>query len=116
MWLQLQGMSITTQDTKARSIRICLDENGEEIGHAFLVLGWNDLHDAPWGLMDDVWIEEAHRGQGYGNELVQAVIDKARQEGCYKLLATTRNSKPEVQEWYIRLGFTDWGKEFRIDF
>lgn len=35
---------------------------------------------------------------------------------CYKLIATSRTSRPKVHELYHRLGFTQHGVEFRIDF
>ncbi|MEO0537352.1 MAG: hypothetical protein AAF215_26285 [Cyanobacteria bacterium P01_A01_bin.123] len=35
---------------------------------------------------------------------------------CYKLIATSRTSRPKVHDLYQRLGFTQQGFEFRIDF
>lgn len=99
----------------AEGIRFSLSDMGQEIGHAFLYLIKNDEHDACAGFMEDVFVAETSRGKGVGTELVQLVIAEAKKRGCYKLLATSRYARPEVHVWYTKLGFTDYGKEFRID-
>lgn len=76
----------------------------------------NDLHEAPFGLLEDVYVEESQRGNGLGSALVVEVIAAAREAGCYKLVATSRTSRPKVHELYERLGFEAHGVEFRIDF
>lgn len=76
----------------------------------------NGLHAEPFGYMEDVYVDEAVRGQGHGKLLVDQVIAKARELGCYKLVATSRQSRESVHEMYLRLGFKDYGKEFRFDF
>lgn len=90
---------------------------GREVGRARLYLIENDLHDRPYGLLEDVWVDERYRSEGIGGRLVQAVIAKAKEQ-CYKLVATSRNdgTRDEVHDWYKRLGFTEWGTEFRMDF
>lgn len=65
--------------------------------------------------MEDVFVEEAVRGQGVGTTLVRQVIDTAKAEGCYKLLATSRASRRTVHELYQRLGFKQHGIEFRMN-
>lgn len=66
--------------------------------------------------MEDVFVAESERGSGLGTQLVNEVIATARDKACYKLIATSRNSRPKVHELYRRLGFSDHGREFRIDF
>jgi GNAT superfamily N-acetyltransferase len=65
--------------------------------------------------LEDVYVDEAVRGSGLGTEIVNAVIVEAKNHGCYKLVATSRYARPKVHELYMRLGFKDHGKEFRID-
>lgn len=92
------------------------EENGEVIGRAFLYILKNDLHKEPFGLMEDVFVEEAHRSRGTGGELVKAVIAEAKAQGCYKLVATSRHENPKAHAFYQRFGFKDQGKEFRMNF
>ena len=76
----------------------------------------NDLHKEPFGLMEDVFVEESARGKGIGTELVRAVIAEAKKQNCYKLIATCRTERTKVHELYERLGFSKRGVEFRISF
>jgi len=76
----------------------------------------NDLHEAPFGLLEDVYLDESQRGGGRGSALVREVIAAARELGCYKLVATSRTSRPKVHELYERLGFDQHGVEFRMNF
>ena len=45
-----------------------------------------------------------------------AGMSAAREAGCYKLIATSRTSRPKVHELYQRLGFESHGVEFRMNF
>jgi GNAT superfamily N-acetyltransferase len=60
-------------------------------------------------------VDETYRGKGVGSELVKQVIELAKKANCYKLIATSRTSRPKVHELYQRLGFTQHGVEFRVD-
>lgn len=106
------------QQVSARGIRFSIEMEGMEVGHAYLYLMTNDLHDKPFGLLEDVQVDDQYKGQGIGNELVRAVLSTAKREGCYKLLATSRNdgTREAVHSWYERLGFKKYGTEFRMDF
>jgi GNAT superfamily N-acetyltransferase len=88
---------------------------GKIIGRAFLFLIYNDLHSKPYGLLEDVFVEEEYRGKGIGKELVKKVIEKAKEFGCYKLIATSRFGRENVHQLYENLGFKKWGYEFRMD-
>jgi hypothetical protein len=44
------------------------------------------------------------------------VIAEAKRRDCYKLIATSRYARDRSHALYARLGFTDHGKEFRMDF
>lgn len=97
------------------SIKISAEENGKVVGWAFLIVIANDRHEEPYGLMENVYIEEEYRGRGIGSKLVALVIEEAKIQGCYKLLATSRHSKPQVQAMYEKIGFKNHGIEFRMD-
>lgn len=108
-------MDFENQNVEATGIRISVTDNGTEVGRAYIYIMRNDLHDHPFGMMEDVYVDEAHRGTGVGSKLVKQVIELAKKANCYKLIATSRTSRPKVHELYQRLGFTQHGVEFRID-
>lgn len=109
-------MEIKKQDISSQGIKFIAIKNGQEIGRAYLYLMYNDLHDAPFGFMEDVWVNEDCRGKGVGTKLVNELIKTAKEKKCYKLVATSRYAREKVQDLYEKIGFEDWGKEFRINF
>lgn len=98
------------------AVKIVAEENGQALGRAYLYVIFNDLDHGPYGLMEDVFVEDNARGRGVGTQLVKAVIEEAKARGCSRLIGTSRYTRPQVHEWYIGLGFQDYGKEFRINF
>lgn len=101
---------------KSQAIKIEAEKDGQVVGRAYLYLINNDLYEKPYGLLEDVFVEDSERGQGTGTELVKAVIEEAKYRGCIKLIGCSRYSRPNVHKWYESLGFIDYGKEFRMDF
>ncbi|MFH1254875.1 MAG: GNAT family N-acetyltransferase [bacterium] len=109
-------MNIKQKKISSGGIKLFMEDNGREIGHAYLYILKNDLHEKPFGFMEDVFVEEEYRSQGLGTKIIEALIKAAKENGCYKLIGTSRNERPKVHALYSRLGFQDWGKEFRMDF
>lgn len=76
-----------------------VEDNGDLIG---AVAGYT------WGGICEirqVWVEETHRGQGIGRQLMQAALREAGARGCaYVYLATYEFQAPE---FYRRLGFAE---------
>ena len=107
--------SIEAKTVEAKGIRFALIENEREIARAYLYIMHNDLHSEPFGLLEDVYVNENYRGSGLGTKLVKQVISVAKEQNCYKLIATTRKSRLKVHQLYERLGFVCRGYEFRID-
>jgi GNAT superfamily N-acetyltransferase len=109
-------MDIEKSAARCRGIHFSIKRDGKDAARAYLFVMWNSLHDTPFGLLEDVFVDESLRGQRLGTEIVNAVIAEAKAQGCCKLVATSRYSRPKVHALYERLGFKDHGKEFRIDF
>ena len=96
-------------------VRITATEKDKEIGRVWLYVLHNNLHKEPYGLLEDVFVEEEHRGKGVGKKLVQEAIEEAKKIGCYKLIANARSSKEIVCAWYQKFGFKQHGVEFRMN-
>lgn len=107
--------AIHREERPARGIRFSIDGAGGEVARAYLYIMTNDLHDTPFGLLEDVFVVESERGSGLGTVLVEEVIAAARAAGCYKLVATSRASRPKVHALYERFGFASYGVEFRMN-
>lgn len=103
------------EDHRLFRIKFSVEEDGKEVGRASLCIIYNDLHEEPYGLLEDVFVEESYRGKGYGRGLVHAVIDEAKRRHCYKLIGTSRNSRQEVHAIYEKYGLKKYGVAFRMD-
>ena len=108
-------MEIQKKEINATGVKLYVEQNGYEVARTYLYLLTNDLHDRPFGLMEDVFVIEPLRGQGYGSKLVETLVEEAKVRGYYKLICTSRHTKPEVHELYEILGFKNHGLEFRMD-
>jgi len=104
------------QLTNCRGVQFEYYEDGNRLGRATIYIMHNELHERPFGLLEDVYVEADARGKKIGTTLTNKIIAYAKQIQCYKLICTSRYSKPKVHGLYERLGFQDHGKEFRIDF
>src|SRR5258706_4963417 len=106
-----------TERTSARceGVRLSINRDGKEVARAYLFLMWNSLHEAPFGLLEAVYVDEPLRRSGLGTEIVNAVVTEAKRRGCYKLVATRRYARPKGHELYDRLGFKDHGEDVTVD-
>lgn len=109
-------MEIKSKEVGLTGTKFYIEKDGKEIGRAYLYVMFNDQHDKPFGLMEDVFVHITLRGKGIGSTLVKKVIEEAKLMGCYKLIGTSRYNRPRVHELYRSLGFEDHGKEFRMNF
>jgi GNAT superfamily N-acetyltransferase len=108
-------MEIKQEEIGASGIKFFIEKEGKEVARASLFFMYNDLHEEPFGLMEDVFVEEEYRNQGIGTQLAKVVIEAAKTK-CYKLICTSRHARKDVHKLYQRLEFKNHGIEFRMDF
>src|SRR3989344_2995630 len=105
-------MQLHTKIISGSGVKITLEENRQKIGRGFLYLLTNDLHQEPFGFIEDVFVEEAFRGRGFGEKIVAELITEAKKNKCYKLICTSRFSNDRAHHLYEKLGFKKHGDEF----
>ena len=105
---------INKDKVKSYGIKFFVEKNGKEVGRAFLYIMNNGLKKEPFGFLEDLFVDEQLRGHGIGTELLKMVIAEAKKIGCYKLVATSRYGKDNIHDWYKRMGFEDFGVEFKM--
>ena len=77
-------------------------------GNAEKVIGFGSLHlsrkirGGIIGFIEEIAVLENYRGRGIGKLIMQELIDKARNENCYKLVLECREEK---KFFYEKLGF-----------
>ncbi len=106
---------VLNTEKKSYAVKFTAEEDGKILGWAYLYIMFNDIHKEPFGFLENVFVEEEHRGGGIGSKLVQAIITEAKKQNCYKIICTSRYENSKVHALYNKLGFKDYGKEFRID-
>ncbi|HTE48893.1 MAG TPA: GNAT family N-acetyltransferase [Candidatus Paceibacterota bacterium] len=103
------------RENKSYAIKVEALENSALLGSAYLYIMFNDLHKEPFGFLENVFVQEVNRGSGIGKKIVQAAIEEAKIQKCYKIICTSRSDNSAVHTFYNKLGFSDYGKEFRLD-
>ena len=67
------------------------------------------LHHARHAWLYDLVVDEPHRGEGYGTELLRFVESWADTEDCAFLALASPESKTDTHDYYERRGYERWG-------
>ncbi len=100
---------------EGKGLKFFAEINKKEVGRAYLYILHNDLHKQPFGFLEDVYVDENFRGKGIGTAIINEVIKETKKQKCYKIVATSRHSRPKVHKLYQGFGFENWGLEFRLN-
>jgi GNAT superfamily N-acetyltransferase len=99
----------------SKVVKLELKDGKKTVGRVYLYVIKNDLHKKPYGLMEDLYVDESIRGQGLGKKLLELIIAEAKKKKLYKLIGTSRLSRKNVHSFYQKYGFKKYGLEFRLD-
>ncbi len=91
-----------------------LTSDGNKIGGASLFIITSESRNQPYGLIENVFVEEEYRDNKLGPKLVREVVQIAQRENCYKVIGTSRFRNEYIHGIYRNLGFNDYGIEFRL--
>jgi GNAT superfamily N-acetyltransferase len=80
-------------------------EDQRAIGMALCFRGFSSFAALPLINVHDLSVLPERRGLGVGRQLLQAVIDHARQSGCCKVTLETQERNLDAQRLYRSLGF-----------
>ena len=108
-------MDINSKEISVNGIKYFIEQEGQEIARAYLYILHNDLHLRPFGFMEDVNVHRNFQNIGIGRTLVTRIIEEARKRDCYKLICTSRDENKNVHRLYEKLGFKDYGIEFKMN-
>jgi ribosomal protein S18 acetylase RimI-like enzyme len=86
------------------------------VGTLVLVVVPNLSHrGTPYGIIENVVVDEKHRSKGIGEALITRAIEESRKTGCYKVTLTSNKRRNEAHRFYERLGFARTHEAFRIN-
>ena len=73
-----------------------------------------NLMHGPHIYVDDLVTLEEHRSRGIGGDLLDAVLAKARELGCKRVLLDTGIDNREATDFYLRRGFLITANRFTL--
>ncbi len=73
-------MALKAVRVPAYGVKITNALKGKIVGRVYLYVMTNDLHERPFGLMEDVFVDPDHRGCEIGTAMVKRVIAEAKGE------------------------------------
>ena len=82
---------------------VARDDDGTIVGVSTLAVFPIPTARRAW--IEDVIVDQAARGQGVGEALTQAMINRSRELGCATVDLTSRPSREAANRLYQRLGF-----------
>lgn len=95
-------MKITnTEKTPLRYIFTKQDETRATVSLVELIILPDLFGRNPCGYIHKVYTDELHQGRGHASELMEKAIEKARENGCYKLFLICQ---PDITPFYEKLG------------
>ena len=93
---------------KKRPIFAAVDENDCLLGYAFCIfqqhLNDNILTDIKTLYIDDLCVDETKRGLHIGRTLYNAVLDFAREQGCYNVTLNVWSCNESAMKFYEKCG------------
>lgn len=92
----------------SRPVLVAADEDDLLLGYAFCIFQQhpddNILTDIRTLYLDDLCVDEAHRGEHIGAALYQAVLDHARTHGCYNVTLNVWAGNDSAKRFYETRG------------
>ncbi|MBW2978281.1 GNAT family N-acetyltransferase [Candidatus Woesearchaeota archaeon] len=111
-----QLKQISDQIIKDEYHYLCVvEEDNGIIGSGTLLIQKNLSHGGrPYGHIENIVVDINHRKKGIGKEIARHLIEKAKENNCYKVIL---DCKKENIPFYEKCGFNDTGEvEMRISF
>ena len=91
-----------------RPVLVALDDDGLVLGYAFCVYqrhqGEGSFNDMTTLYLDDLCVDENCRGQHVGRALYDAVLELARDTGCYNVTLNVWSCNESAMRFYEKCG------------
>lgn len=84
---------------------VARDERGRPIAFAHLLLSLDTLALRRIGILEDIYVDEAHRGAGIGGALLAEAERYARERGLSRLTLSTAHKNRVAQRLYLNHGY-----------
>lgn len=99
-------------------IYVCVDELDSVFAYAFCKLkeqaNMNNMVQFKSFFIDDLCVEQNHRGQHVGTQLFNFVKSEAKRLGCYEIVLNVWQGNEQAKKFYEALGFRP--KEIQMEY
>lgn len=101
------GSFLGTQLDKPNVIVLVAECDGEVVGYTYAGVEGNDYMSlrGPAGVLYDIVIDPAHRGQGIGRVLLDATLEALQAKGAPRVVLSTAERNEAAQRLFARAGF-----------
>jgi len=101
------GSFLGTQLDEPNVIMLVAERDGEVIGYTYAGVEGNDYMSlrGPAGVLHDIVVDPAHRGQGVGRALLDAALEALKAKGVPRVVLSTAERNESAQRLFARAGF-----------
>ncbi|MFN3254331.1 MAG: GNAT family N-acetyltransferase [Ilumatobacter sp.] len=86
---------------------LVLELSGQVVATTYLNIIPNLTRSArPYAVIENVVVDETHRGTGLGRKIMDATLTRAWEAGCYKAMLLTGSSNPNTHAFCRASGFS----------
>ncbi len=89
-------------------ILFVIDVEGRPAGYTALTFGFSLEFNGLDGIIDDLYLAPSFRDKGIGSQVVELVLEAAREEGLNAVHLEVEHSNKRAQKVYFRAGFKDY--------
>jgi len=95
-----------------RQLYLCALDGQQVVGFGSLAIKANLWSEAFVGFVDEMVVDEAHRGQGIGSQILGQLTIWAREHGCNRIELDSAFHRKGAHAFYERHGFQSRGYLF----
>jgi len=101
------GSFLGTQLEEPNIIVLVAERDGEVIGYTYAGVEGTDYMSlrGPAGVLYDIVVDPAHRGQGVGRVLLDATLEALKAKGAPRVVLSTAERNEPAQRLFARAGF-----------
>jgi GNAT superfamily N-acetyltransferase len=91
------------------------EEDSKVVGTTVMAILPGFVHGtSPFAVVEYVVVDEKYRGRGIGKSIMEYIIARAREAGCYKIMLTSDKRRWPAHRFYRALGFEASAHGFRL--
>jgi ribosomal protein S18 acetylase RimI-like enzyme len=101
------GAFLGTQLAEPDIVILVAERGGEVVGYAYAGVEGTDYISlrGPAGVLHDILVDPAHRGQGLGRALLDAMLAALAAKGAPRVVLSTAERNESAQRLFARAGF-----------